>query len=136
MRTDIIAISCMCMALVAVLIQGGDVPWLFGLALIVLTGVITGFITWVFRLPTEDDVLDTTKSSRWERVLVHRTGNCEKIFIPPKYCTIYLLDTKSCDVEIDMVGADTCVQVLNTKKFKCMKEGLTLEGDKWVRVKK
>ena len=75
-----------------------------------------------------------TKAS-WEKVLVHTTGKCRKVFIPDKFCTIYLQNTKNCDVEIDQIGDDTCVQVLDTKKFKCMQEGFTSDGDKWVRVK-
>lgn len=75
-----------------------------------------------------------TKES-WEKVLVHTTGHCKKVFIPGKFCTIYLQDTKNEDVEIDQLGNDTCVQVLDTKKFKCMQEGVESKGDKWVRVK-
>jgi len=133
---SIAVVSSVCMIVVLYYMTKAYAPWWAKLVLILLTGFITGFLTWAARLPEPVEPLDKNTIRRWDRLLVHRNGSCQKIFIPPKYCTIYLQNTKSSDVEIDMVGDDTCIQVLNTKKFKCMQDGWTLDGDKWMKVKK
>ena len=50
---------------------------------------------------------------------VEHTGKCKKVFIPKGYCTIYLEGQKEGNIEIDMVGADVCIQVLDLS-YPCL----------------
>ncbi len=134
MRNDIIVISCLCMAFVLVILQGADadeIPIIVHVILIVLTGLITGFITWAVRLPTDKG----EHGAEWAQVLVHKTGSCRKVFIPSDICTVYVQNAKEEDIEISQVGDDVCVEVLDTKRMKCMRCGVRLSDGKKV-VKK
>jgi len=55
-----------------------------------------------------------------EEFIVEITGKCMKVFIPRKYCTVYLQNASNDYVEVSTLGSDVCIENLSGD-FPCQK---------------
>lgn len=71
-----------------------------------------------------------------EKVLftVITKGKCKQVFIPRKYCTIYLQNQKEDYLEINNMGKNVCIENL-APDMACQTYGYKLKGKK-VKVRK